>query len=89
LKLIRFSGNIELTQSNISQIESLVELLESNIFYQLRGHLQRPHQYPHLFKCLYGWLMLMPQGKAFQTLQVRLNPITIPCIGLSSYSYVN
>lgn len=78
-------GNIEMTKSKIAQIESLVELIEiNNIFYQLKGHLQRPLQYPHLYKCLYGWLMLMPQGKAFQTLQDRLNMIDIPCIELGT-----
>jgi hypothetical protein len=33
--------------------------------------------------------MLMPQGKAFQTLQNRLSSIDIPCIELgTNYSYV-
>jgi hypothetical protein len=79
-----------MTKSKIAQIEALVELIETNsIFYQLKGHLQLPLQYPHLYKCLYGWLMLMPQGKAFQTLQDRLNTIDIPCIELgTNYAYV-
>ena len=38
--------------------------------------LLEPERYPFLFKSLYGLLMLLPQGSAFETLRTRLNSIT-------------
>ena len=37
--------------------------------------LLEPEKYPHLFKCLYGLLMLLPQSSAFLSLRNRLNAV--------------
>lgn len=41
----------------------------------LRLQLLEPDRYPHLFKCLYGILMLLPQSLAFVSLRNRLNAV--------------
>lgn len=41
----------------------------------LRLQLLEPERYPHLFKCLYGLLMLLPQSSAFVSLRNRLNAV--------------
>ncbi|KAG5460946.1 MAG: hypothetical protein BJ554DRAFT_6946, partial [Olpidium bornovanus] len=38
--------------------------------------LLEPDKYPHLFKCLYGILMLLPQSSAFATLRNRLSSVS-------------
>ena len=38
-------------------------------------HLLEPQKYPHLFKCLYGLLMLLPQSEAYEVLRNRLTSI--------------
>jgi len=42
----------------------------------LRLQLLEPERYPHLFKCLYGLLMLLPQSTAFATLRNRLTSVS-------------
>jgi vacuole morphology and inheritance protein 14 len=41
----------------------------------LRIQLLEPERYPHLYKCLYGLLMLLPQSSAFAALKNRLNSV--------------
>jgi vacuole morphology and inheritance protein 14 len=38
--------------------------------------LLEPERYPHLYKCLYGLLMLLPQSSAFAALKNRLNSVS-------------
>ena len=73
------------------QIDKLVQLIESPVFTcelspdylaldaealsDLRLQLLEPEKYPHLFKCLYGLLMLLPQSSAFISLRNRLNAV--------------
>jgi vacuole morphology and inheritance protein 14 len=38
--------------------------------------LLEPEKYPHLYKCLYGLLMLLPQSSAFAALKNRLNSVS-------------
>lgn len=73
------------------QIDKLVQLIESPVFTceylehawfwytdglsDLRLQLLEPDKYPHLFKCLYGLLMLLPQSSAFMSLRTRLNAV--------------
>ena len=45
-------------------------------FLDLRLQLLEPERYPHLFKCLYGLLMLLPQSTAFATLRNRLTSVS-------------
>jgi len=42
----------------------------------LRLQLLEPEQYGHLYKCLYGLLMLLPQSAAFNTLKNRLSSVS-------------
>ena len=64
--------------SRPSQIDKLVQLLESPIFIHLRLELLEPAnpQHPALLKSLYGLLMLLPQVKAFHTLRARLDSVS-------------
>jgi len=57
------------------QIDKLVQLIESPVFTYLRLQLLEPEKYPHLYKCLYGLLMLLPQSSAFMSLRNRLNAV--------------
>lgn len=45
-------------------------------FADLRLQLLEPEKYPHLYKCLYGLLMLLPQSAAFAALKNRLNSVS-------------
>ncbi|KAJ3046902.1 hypothetical protein HK102_013067, partial [Quaeritorhiza haematococci] len=56
-----FGTELEITVNFLIQIDKLVQLLESPVFTYLRLQLLEPDRYPHLFKCLYGILMLLPQ----------------------------
>ena len=80
--LINQFANLEITVSFLVEIDKLVQLLESPIFSNLRLQLLEPGKYPHLYKCLYGLLMLIPQSGAFETLRNRLscapNPSLLP-----------
>ncbi|CAJ0917272.1 2809_t:CDS:10 [Entrophospora sp. SA101] len=42
----------------------------------LRLQLLEPDKYPHLVKCLYGLLMLLPQSSAFASLKNRLTSVS-------------
>ncbi|TKA73665.1 hypothetical protein B0A49_04457 [Cryomyces minteri] len=42
----------------------------------LRLQLLEPEKFPHLYKCLYGVLMLLPQSSAFAALKNRLNSVS-------------
>lgn len=85
------SAELEMTVNMLIQIDKLVQLLESPvftckalrdvkrcvlIFTDLRLQLLEPEKYPHLYKCLYGLLMLLPQSAAFAALKNRLNSVS-------------
>lgn len=65
-----------MTVNMLIQIDKLVQLLESPVFTYLRLQLLEPDKYPHLYKCLYGLLMLLPQSSAFAALKNRLNSVS-------------
>ena len=81
-----------MTVNILIQIDKLVQLLESPVFtcmsasvsrfthadnlIDLRLQLLEPERYPHLYKCLYGLLMLLPQSSAFAALKNRLNSVS-------------
>lgn len=81
-----------MTVNILIQIDKLVQLLESPVFTcassnryhswalltapDLRLQLLEPDKYPHLYKCLYGLLMLLPQSSAFAALKNRLNSVS-------------
>ncbi|KAF1984426.1 vacuole morphology and inheritance protein [Aulographum hederae CBS 113979] len=74
--LLQIFGDLEMTVNMLIQIDKLVQLLESPVFTYLRLQLLEPERYPHLYKCLYGLLMLLPQSSAFAALKNRLNSVS-------------
>ncbi|KAL6305771.1 ARM repeat-containing protein [Sparassis latifolia] len=73
--LLYIFADLEITVQLLVQIDKLVQLIESPVFTYLRLQLLEPEKYPHLFKCLYGLLMLLPQSTAFVSLRNRLNAV--------------
>jgi len=56
----------------------------------LRLQLLEPERYPHLYKCLYGVLMLLPQSSAFAALKNRLNSVSaIGYLHIAPRTYVS
>ncbi|KAL9126607.1 MAG: hypothetical protein Q9217_004364 [Psora testacea] len=74
--LLQIFAELEMTVNMLIQIDKLVQLLESPVFTYLRLQLLEPERYPHLYKCLYGVLMLLPQSSAFAALKNRLNSVS-------------
>ncbi|KAF2639960.1 ARM repeat-containing protein [Massarina eburnea CBS 473.64] len=74
--LLQIFADLEMTVNMLIQIDKLVQLLESPVFTYLRMQLLEPEKYPHLYKCLYGLLMLLPQSSAFAALKNRLNSVS-------------
>lgn len=50
--------------------------IDTDSYADLRLQLLEPEKYPHLYKCLYGLLMLLPQSSAFAALKNRLNSVS-------------
>ncbi|KAL9652454.1 hypothetical protein ABK040_000027 [Willaertia magna] len=73
------SFEAEVTVDFLTQIDNLIQLIESPIFVDLRLQLLEPHKHPYLLKTLYGILMLLPQSSAFTKLSKRLE-----CVGTLS-----
>lgn len=73
--LLHIFADLEVTVQLLVQIDKLVQLIESPVFTYLRLQLLEPDRHPHLFKCLYGLLMLLPQSSAFVSLRNRLNAV--------------
>ncbi|KAF2402501.1 ARM repeat-containing protein [Trichodelitschia bisporula] len=74
--LLQIFADLEMTVNMLIQVDKLVQLLESPVFTYLRLQLLEPDRYPHLYKCLYGLLMLLPQSSAFAALKNRLNSVS-------------
>lgn len=74
--LLQIFTELEMTVNMLIQIDKLVQLLESPVFTYLRLQLLEPERFPHLYKCLYGVLMLLPQSSAFAALKNRLNSVS-------------
>ncbi|KAH3731718.1 VAC14 protein [Pelomyxa schiedti] len=72
-ELIASFADLEITVDLLMELDQLVQLIESPIFVGLRLQLLSYQQYPSLFKCLYGLLMLLPQSPAFVLLKNRLS----------------
>ena len=62
-------------QEYFIQISQLVQLIESSLFNEIRVLLLEPVKNIYLVKTLYGILMLLPQGKAYQALAKRMKSI--------------
>jgi vacuole morphology and inheritance protein 14 len=60
------------------------------LYTDLRLQLLEPEKYPHLYKCLYGLLMLLPQSSAFAALKNRLNSVSaIGYLHIAPRAYVS
>ncbi|KAI6656505.1 Protein VAC14-like [Oopsacas minuta] len=82
-KLVHHMGELEITATLLSQIDKLVQMLESPVFAYLRIQLLEPWKFTDLVESLYGILMILPQTTAFSTLESRLN-----CIPPHIHSYI-
>ncbi|KAH6677519.1 vacuolar protein 14 C-terminal Fig4p binding-domain-containing protein [Halenospora varia] len=88
--LLQIFAELEMTVNMLIQIDKLVQLLESPVFTYLRLQLLEPEKYPHLYKCLYGLLMLLPQSAAFAALKNRLNSVSaIGFLHIAPRAYVS
>ncbi|KAF5210896.1 putative vacuole morphology and inheritance protein [Clavispora lusitaniae] len=70
--IIKNLAESEVTFQLLTQLDVLVQLLESHIFLKLRLQLLEPDKHPYLYKTLYGILMIMPQSSTYNTLKNRL-----------------
>ncbi|AHY78738.1 AQG_2a_G0038940.mRNA.1.CDS.1 [Saccharomyces cerevisiae] len=77
-------ANYELKLNDLVQLDILIQLFESPVFTRMRLQLLEQQKHPFLHKCLFGILMIIPQSKAFETLNRRLNSLNI----WTSQSYV-
>ncbi|XP_033115389.1 protein VAC14 homolog isoform X1 [Anneissia japonica] len=68
-------GELEVTVDFLTEIDKLIQLLESPIFTYLRLQLLDGEHNQYLMKSLYGLLMLLPQSTAFSVLRHRLDCI--------------
>lgn len=73
--IIRSFENIEVTVEFLTEIDKLVQLIESPIFTYLRLQLLEWEKNDALIYALYGLLMILPQSEAYATLQRRLAAI--------------
>lgn len=67
------SPQLSTRSANVVELSQLVSILEAPSFASLRLQLLSAHEHPMLLKCLYGVLMLLPQGDAFRALHTRLS----------------
>ncbi|KAI4492569.1 PREDICTED: protein VAC14 homolog [Polistes canadensis] len=75
LNIIKSFENIEVTVEFLTEIDKLVQLIESPIFTYLRLQLLNREDNIDLVYVLYGLLMILPQSEAYATLQRRLSAI--------------
>ncbi|XP_043499759.1 protein VAC14 homolog [Polistes fuscatus] len=75
LNIIKSFENIEVTVEFLTEIDKLVQLIESPIFTYLRLQLLNSEDNIDLVYVLYGLLMILPQSEAYATLQRRLSAI--------------
>lgn len=73
--LLTAFGDLEVTVDFLSEIDKLVQLIESPIFTYLRLQLLDIQHNGALVKSLYSLLMLLPQSDTFRILQHRLQCI--------------
>jgi vacuole morphology and inheritance protein 14 len=60
----------------VSKSNKKKKINETNLLISdLRLQLLESNRHPYLLKCLCGLMMLLPQGKAFNTLKERLNNV--------------
>ncbi|CAK1553136.1 unnamed protein product [Leptosia nina] len=77
-RLIATFGDLEITVDFLTEIDKLVQLIESPIFAYLRLELLNGEQSVSLRGALFGLLMLLPQSAAFHALRHRLHTAPPP-----------
>lgn len=75
--IIKNLAETEVSFQLLTQLDVLVQLLESHIFLKLRLQLLEPDKHPFLYKTLYGILMIMPQSSTYSVLNNRLASLTL------------
>ncbi|ODQ76995.1 hypothetical protein BABINDRAFT_10530 [Babjeviella inositovora NRRL Y-12698] len=70
--IVQCFADMEVNFNMLTQLDILVQLLESPVFMKMRLQLLEPEKHPYLCKSLYGLLMLLPQTSTFTALQNRL-----------------
>ncbi|KAF6027018.1 VAC14 [Bugula neritina] len=71
-QILQHFGEIDITVELLTEVDKLVQLLESPIFIYLRLQLLEPNSNHYIVKALNSILMILPQSEAFKTLQSRL-----------------
>lgn len=74
--IIKSFSELEVSFLLLTQLDILVQLLESPIFLKLRLQLLEPEKHPYLYKTLYGLLMILPQSSTFTTLKKRISLVS-------------
>ena len=74
--IIKSFSELEVSFQLLTQLDILVQLLESPIFLKLRLQLLEPEKHPYLYKTLYGLLMILPQSSTFTTLKNRISLVS-------------
>lgn len=82
--LVTSFEQLDITLDFLNDLDQLVQLIESPIFAFLRLHLLDPENNQDLLRCLYGILMLIPQGTSFKLLSKRLK--CVPSVTLTKSS---
>ncbi|CAH2042762.1 unnamed protein product, partial [Iphiclides podalirius] len=77
-RLITTFGDLEITVDFLTEVDKLVQLIESPIFAYLRLELLGGAQSGALRSALFGLLMLLPQSDAFHALRHRLHCAPAP-----------
>ncbi|CAK95056.1 unnamed protein product (macronuclear) [Paramecium tetraurelia] len=75
-KIIISFSEVEVNECILSEIAQLINVLETPVFIFLRLQLLEYDSHPFLMKCLFGLMMLLPQGVAFNTLRQRLKNVS-------------
>ncbi|XP_017778884.1 PREDICTED: protein VAC14 homolog isoform X2 [Nicrophorus vespilloides] len=73
--LIKLFANLEVTVEFLTEVDKLVQLIESPIFAYMRLDLLEVPCDRNLVRALYGLLMLLPQTEIFHKLHTRLSCI--------------
>lgn len=74
--IIKGLSEQEVTFRLLTQLDILIQLLETPVFFKLRLQLLEPEKHPYLFKTLYGLLMILPQSSTYTTLHNRLATVS-------------
>jgi vacuole morphology and inheritance protein 14 len=71
-KIIQLMSYSHMTVNMLTKLAQLTKLLDMPHYAALRMQLLKPARYPYLIHSLKGIIMLLPQGKAFDSLKNRL-----------------